>query len=60
MEPGSDSGVAIGQKLTVYRLFPQGLFLGYIEITAVQPHQAVGKLSGTMRQQIKVGDRIKP
>jgi myosin heavy subunit len=60
IKPGSDAGVAVGQKLTVERYYPRPLFLGWIEITRVEAHQAVGKLSGQNWRQITVGDKIRP
>jgi len=58
--PGSDAGIVKGAKLAVYRLEPRPEYLGDIEILRVEPHQAVGKLLGPRRNQIKVGDKIKP
>jgi hypothetical protein len=56
--PGSDAGVAVGAKLYVFRLQPKGEFLGYLTILNVTPTQAVGRLTGTMVRQVKVGDEV--
>jgi hypothetical protein len=58
--PGSDAGIVRGAKLAVYHLDPRPEYLGDIEILSVRPHEAVGKLVGPRRGQIKVGDKIKP
>jgi peptidoglycan hydrolase CwlO-like protein len=58
ISPGSDAGVAVGQELTVYRLRPQAEYLGMIKILAVSPTEAVGRLQGARRGQVKVGDEV--
>lgn len=54
---GSDAGVNVGNTLQVYRLNPP-LHLGQIEIVAVQPQGAVGRLSGTKKTQVRVNDLV--
>jgi hypothetical protein len=58
--PGSDAGVAVDQELTVFRLHPRPEYLGRIRILSVSPHEAVGRLIGPKKAQIKKGDEIKP
>jgi hypothetical protein len=58
MTPGSDAGVVVGGKLQVYRLQPRPEYLGELTILAVSPTEAVGRLSGSKRTQVKKGDEV--
>jgi hypothetical protein len=55
---GSDSGIARGNTLEVFRLRPAE-YLGTIRIVDVRPNEAVGKaVTQQRRGQIQVGDRV--
>jgi len=56
--PGSDAGAAIGAELQVYRLSPRPEYLGTMIIQAVTPHEAVGRLQGPKKNQVKVNDEV--
>jgi hypothetical protein len=55
---GSDAGLSKGDTLEVYRLKPEGTYLGTIEILAVRSDQAVAKPMSRARGAIQVGDRV--
>lgn len=55
---GSDAGIQKGNTLEVYRLRPEPLYLGTIEILDVHANEAVGKPIMRMRGQIQVGDQV--
>jgi hypothetical protein len=55
---GSDAGLVKGNTLEVYRLKPDPLYLGTIEILALRPDQAVGKPITKMRGVMQIGDRV--
>ena len=54
---GSDSGIAKGQKLVLFRLGPTAKYLGNIKIVEVTPNEAVGQAMGKFTGQVQVGDR---
>jgi peptidoglycan hydrolase CwlO-like protein len=56
--PGSDAGVAVGAELSVFRTQPRPEYLGTIKILAASPHEAVGRLQGPKRTQIRKGDEV--
>lgn len=56
--PGSDAGVVVGARLQVFHLQPRPEFLGTLEILAVSPTEAVGRLSGPRARQVKKGDEV--
>jgi chromosome segregation ATPase len=60
MTIGSDDGLVIGHELNLFRLSPKPEFLGKIQIVAVDPDQAVGKVIGKTYQgkKIKEGDIV--
>ena len=55
---GSDAGVNVGNVLQVYRLRPQPEWLCTITILAVTPNEAVGRLAGPKRIQVKPQDEV--
>ena len=57
---GSDDGLVAGHELNLYRLKPRPEFLGKIQIVAVNPNQAVGRVVGNTYQgkKIKEGDIV--
>jgi hypothetical protein len=55
---GSDAGVSVGNVLQVYRLRPQPEWLCTITILAVTPNEAVGRLTGPKRIQVKPQDEV--
>jgi len=55
---GTDSGVNVGNVLQVYRVNPQPEWLGTLTILASTPNEAVGRLVGPKRKQIKVTDEV--
>jgi hypothetical protein len=60
MTIGSDDGLVVGHELNLFRLLPKPEFLGKIQIVAVDPDQAVGKVIGNTYQgkKIKEGDIV--
>ncbi|MFO0810985.1 MAG: hypothetical protein U0746_20340 [Gemmataceae bacterium] len=54
---GSDAGVNVGNSLKIYRLNPPD-YLGEVTILAATPQQAVGRISGPKKSQIRVGDEV--
>jgi hypothetical protein len=55
---GSDSGLAKGHTLEVYRLSPKPLYLGYLRIVDVRAKDATGKIAGTSKETVQVGDDV--
>src|SRR5262249_29558773 len=55
---GSDAGVNVGNVLQVYRLRPQPEWLCTITILDVTPKEAVGRLTGPKRVQVKPQDEV--
>lgn len=57
---GSDDGLVAGHELNLFRLSPRPEFLGKIQIVAVDPDQAVGRVIGNTFQgkKIKEGDIV--
>jgi hypothetical protein len=55
---GSDSGLAKGHTLEVYRLEPSAKYLGKIRIMEVWPHAAVGKPIAKPLGAIQEGDHV--
>lgn len=55
---GTDAGVNVGNVLQVYRTRPQPEYLGTLTILAATPNEAVGRLTGPKRNQVKVGDEV--
>ncbi len=51
---GSDDGLVVGHELFVFRTKPLPQYLGKIQIMAVDPDQAVGKVIGRTVQGIKL------
>ena len=60
MSIGSDDGLVVGHELNLFRLLPRPEFLGKIQIVAVDPDQAVGRVVGNTYQgkKIKEGDIV--
>ena len=54
MSIGSDDGLVVGHELFVFRTKPLPQYLGKIQIMAVDPDQAVGKVIGRTVQGIKL------
>jgi hypothetical protein len=55
---GSDAEISRGNTLEVYRLRPQPVYVGTIEVVAVRPNEAVAKPLGRLRGTIQVGDQV--
>lgn len=56
---GKDDGVALGQRLLVYRLAQKGKYLGKVEIVYVTADRAVGTLVDDPKNgEIKKGDNV--
>jgi hypothetical protein len=56
---GSDDGLRKRHRLQVYRVKPQGRFVATIEITEVDPDQAVGRILSQFKQgNIQEGDLV--
>jgi F0F1-type ATP synthase membrane subunit b/b' len=60
MTIGSDDGLVVGHELNLFRVSPRPEFLGKIQIVAVDPDQAVGRVVGKTYQgkKIKEGDIV--
>ncbi len=56
--PGSDAGVKVGDVLHIFHTQPRAEYLGTIQILSVTPHEAVGRLQGARRGQVKKGDEV--
>ncbi|MBY0229574.1 MAG: hypothetical protein K2W96_09870 [Gemmataceae bacterium] len=54
---GSDSGLAKGQKLVLFRLGAAPKFLGSIRLVEVTPSEAVGQAMGRFAAPVQKGDR---
>lgn len=55
---GSDAGVSVNNVLQVYRQSPTPEYLGTVTILAVTPTEAVGRLAGPKRNQVKATDEV--
>jgi hypothetical protein len=55
---GSDAGILKGHTLQVYRLEPNGQYVGVIRILEVRPNEAVGKLINKPRAPVQVNDKV--
>jgi hypothetical protein len=55
---GSDAGIVKGHTLEVYRLAPQGKYLGHIKIIEVRPYESVGQIMGKATGPILKDDRV--
>jgi hypothetical protein len=57
---GTKNGVAIGQRLEVFRLDgPNSAYLGQVEVVSIQPDRSVAKVV-RLKGPIKKGDRVVP
>ena len=58
---GSDDGVREGQELAVYRTGARPSYLGTVEVVAVKPDQAVGRIALQVRPEaFRAGDKVGP
>jgi len=55
---GSDADLQKGQTLEVFRLVPEPVYLGKLEVIDLNPTQAVGKPEARSKATIQVGDRV--
>jgi hypothetical protein len=55
---GSDAGILKGHTLEVFRLAPQGKYLGRIKIIEVRPYESVGQIMGKATGPILKDDRV--
>jgi hypothetical protein len=55
---GSDAGVLKGHTLYVYRLEPNGVYIGQVRILEVRPTEAVGKMVNKPRAPIQINDKV--
>jgi myosin heavy subunit len=55
---GTDAGVNVNNVLQVYRTTPQPEWLCTITILAATPNEAVGRLTGPKRNQVRVQDEV--
>ncbi len=55
---GSDSGIAKGHTLEVFRLKPLPKYLGQIRIVSVSHKEAVGQFAGRMTGPLREGDTV--
>jgi hypothetical protein len=55
---GSDAGVLKGHTLFVYRLEPNGQYVGQVRIMDVRPNEAVGKMINKPRVPVQVNDKV--
>jgi len=55
---GSDAGILKGHTLQVYRLEPNGQYVGVMRILEVRPNEAVGKLINKPRSPVQVNDKV--
>jgi hypothetical protein len=60
MTIGSDDGLVMGHELFVFRTKPRAEYLGKVQIIAVDPDQAVGRVVGNTNQgkKIREGDIV--
>src|SRR5205823_4385912 len=55
---GSDAGILKGHTLQVYRLEPNGQYVGVMRILEVRPNEAVGKMINKPRAPVQVNDKV--
>jgi hypothetical protein len=55
---GSDAGILKGHTLQVYRLEPNGQYVGVLRIMEVRPNEAVGKMINKPRTPVQVNDKV--
>src|SRR5262249_8811794 len=55
---GSDTGLARGHTLEVFRLGAAPRYIGRVRIVEVEPKQAVGQVTGRLAVAIQVGDKV--
>jgi hypothetical protein len=55
---GSDSGILKGHTLEVYRLTPNGRYVGTMRVMDVRPNEAVGKMVSKPLAPVQVGDKV--
>jgi hypothetical protein len=55
---GSDAGLAKGHTLEIFRLQPQGKYLGRVKIVEVRPYESVGQVIGKPTGPILKDDRV--
>ena len=55
---GSDAGVLKDHTLYVYRLEPNGQYVGQVRIMSVRPNEAVGKMVNKPRVPVQVNDKV--
>jgi hypothetical protein len=55
---GSDAGILKGHTLQVYRLEPNGQYVGTMRILEVKPTEAVGKMINRPRTPVQVNDKV--
>jgi predicted RNase H-like nuclease (RuvC/YqgF family) len=55
---GSDAGILKGHTLYVYRLEPNGQYIGQVRILEVRPNEAVGKMVSKPRAPVQVNDKV--
>jgi hypothetical protein len=55
---GSDAGILKGHTLYVYRLEPNGQYVGQVRILEVRPNEAVGKMVSKPRVPVQVNDKV--
>jgi hypothetical protein len=57
---GSDHGVTRGMRLSVFGGKTGRELLGTIEVTAVEPGECIGRLSGDRAAEVRENDRVRP
>jgi hypothetical protein len=55
---GSDAGVLKGHTLYVYRLEPNGIYIGQMRVMEVRPNEAVGKMVNKPRAPVQINDKV--
>ena len=55
---GSDAGVLKGHTLYVYRLEPNGQYVGQLRVLESRANEAVGKMINKPRTPIQVNDKV--
>jgi len=55
---GSDAGILKGHTLQVYRLEPNGQYVGVMRVLEVKPNEAVGKMVNRPRAPVQVNDKV--
>jgi hypothetical protein len=62
LDVGTDSGLATGNTLEVYRLSPRPAYLGMVRIVNADHHTAVGRMvpagAGAGRREVRPGDEV--